>query len=146
MPGLEVSRRGVLHDRQIEGLIRHNPFQPLIFLFQRLQPFSLIHTQAAILLFPPIVRVFRDPERSAHLTNGHPFARFELDRAQMLDDVFRRVRLCGAWDDLLGSGSRLTLNLDQFCPARSAFLGSICGITLSYGLGRRFGPSLIHRV
>ena len=30
--------------------------------------------------------------------------------------------------------------------AITAFLGSICGITLSYGLGRRFGPALIQRV
>jgi len=36
--------------------------------------------------------VFRDADLPASLNDGNPFASFQLDRAQMLDDCFRLIR------------------------------------------------------
>jgi len=64
-------------------------------LLKGFQPFGLIDTQPALLLFPPIVGLFGDADLPASLNDGNPFASFQLYGAEMLDDCFGRVRFAG---------------------------------------------------
>lgn len=118
-PGVAVSRGSSLHNRQIDGLVGDDPFQPQVLLLQGLQALGLIHAESAVLLLPPIVGVFGDADRAARLRDDEAFSGFDLHRTQMLDDLFGRVPLLGQVNDLPGCRSRLRFCLNQICPGRS---------------------------
>ncbi len=90
-PGSAVSRRHLLHDAIVEGEICDQPFQPRILLFQTLQPFGLLHTQAAIFFLRPIVRLLSDIELSTGVRESEALGRFNLNDPSMAEDFVHRV-------------------------------------------------------
>jgi hypothetical protein len=78
--------------------------QPGGLLFQALQPFGLIDSQAAICFLPAIVRLLGDPELPTDLEHRQAFAGFKFNRPQMLNNLFRRVPFLGHEDQLPSCG------------------------------------------
>jgi hypothetical protein len=89
--GLEVSCGHLLHDTIVEREIGHQALQSRILLFQTLQPFGLLDTQAAVFVLPPIVRLLGDAELPAGVCDPNTLACLNLNGPSMADDRFRRL-------------------------------------------------------
>jgi len=99
-PGLEVSRGHLFQDRRIERLIGENPLEAQILLLQPLHPLGLIHAQSAVFILPAIVRLLGDAELPAGVERGQASAGVELNRSQMLNNLFGRIPFLGHAADL----------------------------------------------
>ena len=71
-----------------------------MFLLQPLQPLGLIHAQPTVFFLPVVVRVVGEPELPTGVQYRKPFASFQLDRPQMLKDLFGRIPFLGHDHDL----------------------------------------------
>jgi len=75
-----------------------------MFLLQPLQPLGLIHAQPTVFFLPVVVRVVGEPELPTGVEYRQSFASFQLDRPQMLKDLFGRIPFLGHDHDLPGCG------------------------------------------
>src|SRR5262249_52103449 len=133
-PGLEVSLSDLFEDGQIERLVGDDPFEPQILLLQGCEALRLIHAQPSILFLPAVVGVFGDPELPTGLEHGQPLAGVELNRPQMLNNLFGRVPFLGHDPDLPWLRSSLPFNLDQICPGRSLMRDIIVDLAVGASL------------
>ena len=85
-------------------MVGDNPLEAQILLLQPLQPLRLIHAQPAVFFLPPIVRLLGDPKLPTGVKYRQAFAGVELDRPQMLNDLFGRIPFLGHDPDLPGYG------------------------------------------
>ena len=65
--GLEISPVHFLKHVNIQSLIRHDPFKPLILTLKLFQPFRIISLHPAVLIAPPVIRLLSDLQMLTHL-------------------------------------------------------------------------------
>ncbi len=73
-----------------------------MLLLQPLQPRGLIHAQPPVFVLPAVVRVLGKPELPTGVKYRQSFASFQLDRPQMLKELFGRLPFLGHDHDLPG--------------------------------------------
>src|SRR3712207_8093188 len=78
--GLEGSRRHLLQKALVEGELGDDACEPGMLLFQALEPFRLIDSQAAVFVLPPSRGLLGDAQLAARLDNSQPLARLNVDR------------------------------------------------------------------
>jgi hypothetical protein len=74
----------ILQHLEVERLIRHDPLQPPVLVFQLLQAPGLRSIQPSVLLPPPIERCLRDPLASSNLCDLGTGVRFLQDADDLL--------------------------------------------------------------
>ena len=85
-------------------MVGDHPLEAQILLLQPLQPLGLIHAQPPILFFSAVVRLLGDPELPTGVKYRQSFGSFQLDRPQMLNNLFGRIPFLGHDHDLPGCG------------------------------------------
>ena len=64
-------------------MVRDDPFQAQILLFQGLQALRLINAQSALLFLPPIISLLGEAELATGVDHRQAFAGVKLNRPQM---------------------------------------------------------------
>ena len=100
-----------------------------MFLLQPLQPLGLIHAQPTVFFLPVVVRVVGEPELPTGVEYRQSFASFQLDRPQMLKDLFGRIPFLGHDHDLPGCGPVSHSPWTEFARAGHSRLMLKCVLT-----------------
>ena len=92
-PGLEVSPGDVLKDLLVQAEFSYQPLQLAVFLLQFLQPFRLVHLQAAVFLAPAVVGLLGDAAFPARDRSRLAVCNSNLDLPKQAHNLFRCMLL-----------------------------------------------------